>query len=290
MAIDSRYAGRGAAARVSRAYASRTRRIAEPQLVQPTDRGQEVFGRRHAVELAPNSAAIGATASGVSVGPGPAGTGPRARPRRCGRQGQQPRGAAANAADGTGRLPAQARTPAAASCSRSGRDLRPHPQCMRSVRRSQPCAGRRESTTVSRSNPLAGGQADAAPRRPEWSSACRVRPVDRVVRLGHPVDTVLRFGHDDFVLPMRHADRSGIRDSRRPPCQPVVMPPIHRSAAREAHMTFRMTRAQRRKLHDDAEAAGLTVQQLLEQRVWGVATPRRKPGPVPQGERLELSA
>ncbi len=55
-------------------------------------------------------------------------------------------------------------------------------------------------------------------------------------------------------------------------------------------MTFRMTREQRRQLHDDAAEAGLTVQQLLEQRVWGAATPRRKPGPVAQTERLEMSA
>jgi hypothetical protein len=55
-------------------------------------------------------------------------------------------------------------------------------------------------------------------------------------------------------------------------------------------MTFRMTREQRRKLHDDAVAAGLTVQQLLEQRVWGEAAPRRKPGPRPQRESLEMSA
>lgn len=88
----------------------------------------------------------------------------------------------------------------------------------------------------------------------------------------------------------RHADEAPIWDSRRPRCHAVVMPPIHRSVAREAHMTFRMTREQRRQLHDDAAEAGLTVQQLLEQRVWGAATPRRKPGPVAQTERLEMSA
>ena len=55
-------------------------------------------------------------------------------------------------------------------------------------------------------------------------------------------------------------------------------------------MTFRMTREQRRQLHEEATSEGLTVQQLLEQRVWGAATPRRKPGPVPQDDRLDMSA
>jgi len=68
------------------------------------------------------------------------------------------------------------------------------------------------------------------------------------------------------------------------------MPINHRSQARETSLTFRMTAEQRAALHQTAAAAGLTVQQLLEERVWGAATPRRKSGPRPQNERLEMSA
>ncbi len=68
------------------------------------------------------------------------------------------------------------------------------------------------------------------------------------------------------------------------------MPMDYRSRAREVSLTFRMTAERRQLLHAEAIEAGLTVQQLLESRVWGAAEPRRRSGPRPQEDRLELSA
>lgn len=65
----------------------------------------------------------------------------------------------------------------------------------------------------------------------------------------------------------------------------------YRSAQRVVGIPFRMTREERADLEHEMEAEGYTsLQQLFEARVFGQAKPRRKPGPQPQDERLDISA
>lgn len=65
----------------------------------------------------------------------------------------------------------------------------------------------------------------------------------------------------------------------------------YRSAARSVGVPFRMTQDERTQLEVEMRAEGLTsLQQLFEARVFGHPKPRRKPGPQPQSERLDISA
>lgn len=64
----------------------------------------------------------------------------------------------------------------------------------------------------------------------------------------------------------------------------------YRSASRSVGVSFRMTAEERARLQEEATKQGYSIQQLLEARVFGAAKPRRKPGPQPQSERLDLSA
>ncbi len=64
-----------------------------------------------------------------------------------------------------------------------------------------------------------------------------------------------------------------------------------RSQARSVNVSFRMTTDERVRLQKEAVHEGFeSVQQLLEARIFGAAKPRRKPGPQPQNERLDISA
>ena len=65
----------------------------------------------------------------------------------------------------------------------------------------------------------------------------------------------------------------------------------YRSARRSVGISFRMTPSERARLEREAETEGFSsLQQLLEARVFGAAKPRRKSGPQPQEERLDLTA
>jgi hypothetical protein len=65
----------------------------------------------------------------------------------------------------------------------------------------------------------------------------------------------------------------------------------YRSVSRVVGVPFRMTVEERAQLEDEMHAEGLTsLQQLFESRVFGQPKPRRKPGPQPQDERLDISA
>jgi hypothetical protein len=61
-----------------------------------------------------------------------------------------------------------------------------------------------------------------------------------------------------------------------------------RSVDRADSVKFRMRSAEKAVLKRDAAEAGLTVQQLLELRVFGQAKPIRRPGPVANQEELQL--
>lgn len=64
-----------------------------------------------------------------------------------------------------------------------------------------------------------------------------------------------------------------------------------RSRARAVNVSFRMTPEERSILQRAAADEGFeSVQQLLEARMFGAPKPRRKPGPQPQDERLDMSA
>lgn len=63
------------------------------------------------------------------------------------------------------------------------------------------------------------------------------------------------------------------------------------SSDRETALTFRMSFADRTQLKQDAAAAGLTLQQLYEQRMLGAVKPRApmgRPRKHPQNEELPL--
>jgi hypothetical protein len=64
----------------------------------------------------------------------------------------------------------------------------------------------------------------------------------------------------------------------------------YRSEEREVGYFFRMTKDERNRLHREADAEGLSLQQLLELRALGEAKPRRRSGPQVQTERLDISA
>lgn len=65
----------------------------------------------------------------------------------------------------------------------------------------------------------------------------------------------------------------------------------YRSAAREHKVSLRFSTQEVEELHRQAAEEGYSsMQQLAEARFFGEARPRRKPGPTPQNERLELSA
>lgn len=69
------------------------------------------------------------------------------------------------------------------------------------------------------------------------------------------------------------------------------MPKDYRSGDRATAISFRMTTEEREQLHREVVEGGYTsLQQLLEARVFGAPKPRRKSGPQPQAERLDLSA
>lgn len=65
------------------------------------------------------------------------------------------------------------------------------------------------------------------------------------------------------------------------------------SVDREAVYLFRMSKAEKNHLVDQARAAGLTFQQLLEERVLGEAKPYRpfgrSPKPRTQAEELPIA-
>ena len=66
----------------------------------------------------------------------------------------------------------------------------------------------------------------------------------------------------------------------------------HRSADREAPATFRMSVAEKARLKQEAADAGLTLQQLFEQRMLGEARPRPRDGRRPSaepGDQLSLA-
>lgn len=65
----------------------------------------------------------------------------------------------------------------------------------------------------------------------------------------------------------------------------------YRSAARAAGVSFRMSEDEKEQLEREAAAAGYSsLQQLFEARLLGGVKPRRKPGPQPQSERLDIGA
>lgn len=66
----------------------------------------------------------------------------------------------------------------------------------------------------------------------------------------------------------------------------------HRSADRDAPATFRMSVQDKARLKQEAADAGLTLQQLFEQRMLGEAKPRGRDGrprKPHQGEELPLA-
>lgn len=62
---------------------------------------------------------------------------------------------------------------------------------------------------------------------------------------------------------------------------------IYRSAEREMSATYRMTRDEKQRLRHEAEAMGLTSQQLFELRMFGQAKPVRQYG-RPASKRHKL--
>lgn len=65
----------------------------------------------------------------------------------------------------------------------------------------------------------------------------------------------------------------------------------YRSGSRSVGATFRMTEEERDQLREVAAREGYSsLQQLFEARLLGEAKPKRKPGPQPQAERLDLTA
>jgi hypothetical protein len=65
----------------------------------------------------------------------------------------------------------------------------------------------------------------------------------------------------------------------------------YRSGQREVGVPFRMSKDDRTQLEREMRAEGFSsLQQLFEARVFGAPKPRRKSGPQPQAERLDLSA
>lgn len=88
----------------------------------------------------------------------------------------------------------------------------------------------------------------------------------------------------------RHAD-PGYPDPDSRSAKVGYMATDYRSAERVVGVPFRMTQQEREQLETEMQAEGLTsLQQLFEARVFGKPKPRRKPGPQPQGERLDISA
>lgn len=66
----------------------------------------------------------------------------------------------------------------------------------------------------------------------------------------------------------------------------------HRSAGRSAPATFRMSDGEKARLKQEAADAGLTLQQLFEQRMLGEAKPRGRDGrprKIDQAEQLPLA-
>lgn len=66
-----------------------------------------------------------------------------------------------------------------------------------------------------------------------------------------------------------------------------------RKAARASLIPFRMSEAEKQKLTAEAKACGWTLQQLMEQRVWGAPRPKRdnKGQEIPprQSESLDIA-
>jgi len=74
-------------------------------------------------------------------------------------------------------------------------------------------------------------------------------------------------------------------------CKGVRMAQDYRSSERVVGVPFRMTEQERANLETEMRAEGYSsLQQLFEARIFGKAKPRRKPGPQPQAERLDISA
>jgi len=89
----------------------------------------------------------------------------------------------------------------------------------------------------------------------------------------------------------RHAGKSNVPDSGISLWEDHLMATDPRSQARSVNVSFRMTTDERVRLQKEAVREGFeSVQQLLEARIFGAAKPRRKPGPHPQDERLDISA
>ncbi|WP_170307673.1 hypothetical protein [Janibacter terrae] len=67
----------------------------------------------------------------------------------------------------------------------------------------------------------------------------------------------------------------------------------NRLPEREALIPFRMSKEEKAALKAEADAAGWTLQQLVEARVWGAPRPARSRGtgkPIPmQSETLEIA-
>jgi len=64
-----------------------------------------------------------------------------------------------------------------------------------------------------------------------------------------------------------------------------------RSRDRCVNVTFRVSEAERASLREEALREGYdSVQQLLEERMLGAAKPKRKSGPQPRTQRLDISA
>lgn len=68
-----------------------------------------------------------------------------------------------------------------------------------------------------------------------------------------------------------------------------MSPKTYRQPGRTAAHTFRMSDEDKRRLVEEAEDAGVSVQVLLEFRVFGYDMKERRPGRVPktQGELFE---
>jgi hypothetical protein len=65
----------------------------------------------------------------------------------------------------------------------------------------------------------------------------------------------------------------------------------YRSAERAHKLSLRLSVHEVEELRRTAADEGYaSIQQLIEARLFGEARPRRKPGPKPQSEQLEMSA
>lgn len=73
----------------------------------------------------------------------------------------------------------------------------------------------------------------------------------------------------------------------------AVMASDYRSNTREALSVFRTSLAEKARLQDEADALGLTLQQLFELRLLGTAKPRGRGGrprkPRSQAEELPIA-